>query len=191
MLINRGWTPKRVEGAEDRLNNDLKERLENYRPPILRFGDNSNSNSSSSILGNMMENASGISEEQLMQYLQDTMNSSAEQAELNRAFNKAEAEIARQFQASENQKNRDFTERMANTSYVRAVKDLQAAGLNPILAYSQGGASSPSASSSVTSAQASYNVGSGDSISDVVNALANLISSASGIGSILSALRRK
>lgn len=191
MLINRGWTPKPVEGAQDRLNNDLKDRLENYRPPILRFGDNPNFNSSSSILGNMMENASGISEEQLMQYLQDTMNSSAEQAELNRAFNKAEAEIARQFQASENQKNRDFTERMANTSYVRAVKDLQAAGLNPILAYSQGGASSPSASSSVTSAQASYNVGSGDSISDVVNALANLISSASGIGSILSALRKK
>lgn len=150
-----------------------------------------NDNESESILGNMMENASGISEQQLMQYLQDTMNSSAEQAELNRAFNKAEAELARQFQASENQKNRDFTERMANTSYVRAVKDLQAAGLNPILAYSQGGASSPSASSSVTSAQASYNVGSGDSISDVVNALANLISSASGIGSILSALRRK
>lgn len=190
MLINRGWTPKPVEGAQDRLN-ETYERLENYRPPILQFGDNSNFNSSSSILGNMMENASGISEEQLMQYLQDTMNSSAEQAELNRAFNKAEAEIARKFQAEENQKNRDFTERMANTSYVRAVKDLQAAGLNPILAYSQGGASSPSASSSVTSAQASYNVGSGDSISDVVNALANLISSASGIGSILSALRKK
>lgn len=155
------------------------------------YKDFKNDNQSESILGNMMENASGISEQQLMQYLQDTMNSSAEQAELNRAFNKAEAEIARQFQASENQKNRDFTERMANTSYVRAVKDLQAAGLNPILAYSQGGASSPSASSSVTSAQASYNVGSGDSISDVVNALANLISSASGIGSILSALRKK
>lgn len=143
-----------------------------------------NSNGSS-IAGSMLENSTGISEQQVMDYLQATMNSSAEQAELNRAFNKAEAEVARQFQASENQKNRDFTERMANTSYVRAVKDLQAAGLNPILAYSQGGASSPSSASSVTTAQASYNVGSGDSITDVVNALANLVSSTTGLGSLL------
>jgi len=50
----------------------------------------------------------------------------------------------RRWDAAEAQKARDFSERMRNTEWQAGVADMEAAGINPALAYQQGGASSPS-----------------------------------------------
>lgn len=51
------------------------------------------------------------------------------------ATNRAQMELA--------QKQMDFQERMSSTAWQRATTDMKAAGINPMLAYMQGGASSP------------------------------------------------
>lgn len=60
-------------------------------------------------------------------------------------------DISNAFSASEAQKSRDFSERMSSSAYQRAMNDMKAAGLNPALAISQGGASTPSSASATAS----------------------------------------
>lgn len=75
-------------------------------------------------------------------------------SENNSAFNAAEAQKARDWSAAQNlqamdwsakeaQKTRDWQESLSNSAHQREVKDLIAAGLNPILSVN-GGASTPS-----------------------------------------------
>lgn len=78
-----------------------------------------------------------------------------EEAATARAFNREEAATARSFNASEAEKSRIFAERMSSTAYSRVMADMRRAGINPMLAISQGGASTPgSASASAGAASA-------------------------------------
>lgn len=69
---------------------------------------------------------------------------SREMARESNQFTHQENQLAMQFGAEQSAQQMAFQERMANTSYQRAVADMQAAGINPAIAYSQGGAVAPS-----------------------------------------------
>ena len=66
-------------------------------------------------------------------------------------YNHIENTAAMNYNSAEALANRQFQERMSNTAYQRAVEDMKKAGLNPILAFANGGASTPGGSAGTIS----------------------------------------
>lgn len=97
-----------------------------------------------------------------------------------RDFNAEQAALDRSFQSDESGVSRAWSKDMSDTSYRRAVTDMKAAGLNPMLLAQQGGAHTPSASTASGSRANASSVGA-PNMARMENAAASAMQVATGV----------
>lgn len=120
-------------------------------------------------------------------WLESLLTTEVEQLDKNMKYNAEQARITREYNAEEAKKLRDWQERLSNTSYQRAIADMMKAGLNPILAFQQGGATVPSGSSASAN-NASMSTSGGTSIGELAQMLNVLFKLLPSLGALFAML---
>lgn len=123
-------------------------------------------------VGSSWFNAENIAREDFMRNEQAAQNQFARDME--------QMYVANDFTASEAEKAFERQKYLRDTAYQSTVEDMKKAGLNPILAYQQGGSSTPStpsASSVSPSRSSAYRSGTGreDPLNSLVGTVARLV----------------
>lgn len=96
-------------------------------------------------------NESAVQQKYNSQSMLKQMGYNTLQAIMQGIYNHIENNAAMNYNSAEAMANREWQERMSSTAYQRAVEDMKKAGLNPILAFANGGASTPGGSAGTIS----------------------------------------